>query len=471
VRTALLLLAACIALAGTASASRTQQLDLADFSYSVTVSRYWHKTAVCVARGGDAARGWRMAGGLGSYSGFDWSPDGSRFVVSLERTSGPGRIWIAPAGTTAGLRSLTAPRPRTEDDRAPAWSPDGAMVAFARFVGFGPGVDYRRLGLWVVDVRSRRQRQLSGRWPTRIAWSPGGDHLAVRFSEDLSLFTSEGRLLWTISRGEQSLGEVAWSPTGDVLAARFGRETLVLTPGRTPVATITRPDTELDELEHGMSWSPDGRLLAVGGGAIFDRAGRPAGRYAPPTTWAGVAFAPRWSPDGTAILFQRARPARVGSRYTNELGTLASDLYATRLPGGDPTALTSTPGVDERDIVFRPARVGGTAGTAGTCVHVGTRGRDVVYGSSQEDLVTAGAGNDVLLGQGGNDVLVAGDGNDLVRAGAGRDDVFGDAGRDRFYTRDSSVDRISGVPGVDRAWADRRDRMDGVERRYLPARR
>jgi Tol biopolymer transport system component len=464
VRTALVALSACVALAGTASAGPAPQLDLADFSYSVIVSRFWHKTAVCVARGGDAARGWRMVG-LGSYQGLDWAPDGSRFAVAFSRRS-TGPILTAQAAPSAGFRALTSPRRATEDDSAPAWSPDGGTVAFARSVFFGPRVDYRRAGLWVVDVRTRRERQLSRRSPTSLAWSPSGSHLAVRFFEDLSLITAHGRLLWTISRGEGSLGEVAWSPTGDLLAARFGRETLILTPERTPIATITRPDTELDELEHGLSWSPDGRRLALGGGAVYDRNGQLAGRYAPPTTWAAVAFAPRWSPDGTFVVFQRARAVRVVSRYSNELATLAGDLYVTRFPGGEPTALTETPGVDERDVVFRPARVGGTAGTAGDCMHIGTPGRDVVYGSDQEDIVSTGPGNDVLLGAGGNDVLISGEGNDVVRAGAGRDDVFGGRGNDRFFTRDRRIDRVSGGAGYDRAWADRSDRLDGVERRY-----
>lgn len=464
-RAVLLVLASWIALVGSASAGRPSRVELADFSYSVTVNRFLHKAAVCVARGGDAAHGWRLAG-LGDYGGFDWSPDGGRFVVALERPPAPSKIWIAPAGGSAGLRPLTRPRPLTEADELPAWSPDGERVAFQRFVGFGPGVDYRRTGLWTVDVASRRERQLSVRTPTDIAWSPSGQHLAVRFFEDLSLFTVEGSLLWTISRAEGELGEVAWSPAGDLLAARFGRETLILTPDRTPVATITRSDTELDELEQGLSWSPDGRLLALGGGGIYDRNGRPAGRYAPPTTRAAVAFSPKWSLDGTAIVFQRARPVRVVSRYSSELATLAGDLYATRFPGGEPTALTATPGVDERDVVFRPARVGGTAGTAGDCVYVGTRRRDVVYGTDQEDLAVTGAGNDLLLGAGGDDVLVGGSGNDVVRGGPGRDVLVGDSGNDRFLTRDRRIDLVSGGAGFDRAWVDRRESVVGVERLF-----
>ena len=454
-------LAATVVLAGTASASRPPQLDLADFSYAVTARSYLNKTAVCVARGGDAADGWRLAG-LGYYRGFDWSPDGGTVAVALTRRfSGP--ILVARADPSGGLRAISRPRLATEDDSAPKWSPDGRTVAFARTVSFGPRVDYSRGGLWTVDVSTRRERQVSRRFPTDIAWSRGGEHLAARFGEDLSLFTRDGQLEWTISRGEGKRGEVEWSPSGELLAATFGRETLVLTPERTPVATITRPDTELGPLEQGMSWSPDSRLLALGGGVVYDRNGDPAGRYAPESSTEAVAFAPKWTADGAVIVFERARPARIVWRYGNTLVTLAADLYATRLADGSPTALTATPGIDESDVVFRPARGGGTAGTAYACLHVGSARRDVVYGSAQDDLVSAGPGNDLIYGRGGDDLLLAGDGNDVVSAGVGRDVVVGDRGRDRLDTRDRSADLLTGGPGRDRARVDRRDRVTGVE--------
>jgi Ca2+-binding RTX toxin-like protein len=104
-------------------------------------------------------------------------------------------------------------------------------------------------------------------------------------------------------------------------------------------------------------------------------------------------------------------------------------------------------------------------------MRVGTPGRDVIYGIWQDEFISAGAGDDVLIGRSGSDLLLAGDGNDVVRAGGGRDEVVGGRGNDRFSARDRRVDLISGGPGFDSAWVDRRDRISAVERVYRAGRR
>jgi RTX calcium-binding nonapeptide repeat (4 copies)/WD40-like Beta Propeller Repeat len=437
---------------------------LPDFAYAVTVSGFAAKQALCVARDGDVRGGVRLAG-LGVFGGVSWAPDGSRVAVALA-TGDVGAIRLADAG--AGVfRAGTKPR-ATEDDTGPDWSPDGARIAFARYVYFGPRTDYRRMGLWMLDVRRRGERQLSRRFPGSMDWSPSGDRLAVRFDSDLSLYTSVGKRLWTVSRGSEDTGGVAWSPSGDLLAVGFGREVLLLTPERTVVQTIGRPDSgELLKLEGGLSWSPDGQRLAVGGGAVFDRGGRLVGRYAPPSTREAVSFAPRWTPDGTAIVFQRAPARYVSSRYVSTLTHGPSDLYAWRVGALEAFRLTATPAVSEAAVVIRPARAGGTAGKATPCMRQGTPGRDVVFGTADDDLVVAAGGDDVVKGGGGRDLLLGGDGADVLAGGAGRDQLWGEGGRDRLHARDGARDEVRGGPGIDRAWVDRRaDIVVGVEKTY-----
>jgi RTX calcium-binding nonapeptide repeat (4 copies)/WD40-like Beta Propeller Repeat len=457
--------AVAVAVAGTSWANRASTLDLADFAYSVTLPTAPHKAALCVARSGEARQGWRLTG-LGYQKGMDWAPDGSRFAVSLERPS-IGPIRVAPADSSHGFRPVTFPRAKTEADSLPRWSPDDARIAFARYVFYGPRVDYRRAGLWVVELSSRRERQLSRRFPDALAWSPSGNRLAVRFDGDLSLFKAGGGVEWTISRGSESRGGVAWSPSGDVLAAGFEREVLLIAPDRRVLRTIVRPHSTVLELEGGMSWSPDGGRLALGGGVIYDRGGSLVGRFAPPSTMDAVASSPAFTSDGTAVVFERARVVTVGSRYTPTRALGNADLFVAPGRGGRARPLTATPQVDEGAVNFRPARTGGTAGSAQPCVLAGTAGRDVLYGTPAEDLVVAGPGNDAVYGHGGSDLITGGDGNDVLRGGPGHDEIRGDAGGDRLHAVDKERDRVMGGPGRDRAWIDRRgDSYGGVERLY-----
>jgi Bacterial Ig domain/RTX calcium-binding nonapeptide repeat (4 copies)/Calcineurin-like phosphoesterase len=105
-------------------------------------------------------------------------------------------------------------------------------------------------------------------------------------------------------------------------------------------------------------------------------------------------------------------------------------------------------------------------GGPGDEVLVGTSGNDVIDGGGGDDEIDGLRGQDSLRGGSGADRLDGGSGNDRVFGDAGFDRLLGGAGRDVLHARDGGRDVVSGGPGRDRGFFDRRrDVVRGVERR------
>jgi Ca2+-binding RTX toxin-like protein len=363
--------------------------------------------------------------GLGWYERLAWSWRGNQVAIAGGR-SRPVETYPIHVGRAdgTGVRAVTSPRLATEDDSSPAWSPDGTQIAFVRSVFAGPGADYRRAGVWVADVANHRERQLT----------------------------------------HELAGTLAWSSTGDVIAADVGAdigdEIVLVKPDGNVERRISL--SSLGRFDRGVSWSPDGLRLAVGGGAIVDRAGRLVGRYAPPSSDDAVSTLPSWSADASTIVFERARTTY--DARTNIRSLADADLYSVPAEGGRAVRLTRAPEVDEDGAAFRPGPVTRAAGTPQPCRIVGGAGRDVIRGTSGDDLVDAGAGADHVAGRGGDDFLDGGPGNDTLRGGRGSDLLLGGAGADRIYAHDGASDSVHGGPGRDSAEVDRGlDIVGGVE--------
>lgn len=104
------------------------------------------------------------------------SPDGSTIAFYSVR-SGHNDIWLVPADASAAPRQLTRASMAEDDFRfAPAWSPDGARIAH-----FSNKADYWADDVWVVDVSTGEERQLShGLMASSTpVWSPDGSRIAL----------------------------------------------------------------------------------------------------------------------------------------------------------------------------------------------------------------------------------------------------------------------------------------------------
>lgn len=119
-----------------------------------------------------------------------WSPDGSIVMFEAAVPDGGGRIFVVnPDGT--GLRQLSQETslPGGDGDQNPKWSPDGSMIAAARYFqssvppSTGRQTDFPDSEIVVFDVATGEEHPFEGtrleQGLTSWTWSPDGRSLLV----------------------------------------------------------------------------------------------------------------------------------------------------------------------------------------------------------------------------------------------------------------------------------------------------
>lgn len=108
------------------------------------------------------------------------SPDGKSIAFYSGR-SGYQDIWIVPSDGSSKAKQITKNAMELDDFRFfPSWSPDSKQIAYYSFKG-----DYWEDDIWVVDVTSRKERQVSKNLMAMSTpiWSPDGSTIAL-FAND-----------------------------------------------------------------------------------------------------------------------------------------------------------------------------------------------------------------------------------------------------------------------------------------------
>jgi Tol biopolymer transport system component len=286
----------------------------------------------------------RIAPGHSVYDAT-WSPDGKRILFT------DGHVYVVGADGRH-LRRLTHERLAEHDA---AWSPDGSRVAYLRqlppaepYPPFGPEDD-----LMVLDLRSGTVTQLTHdpRSKGELRWAPDGRRIVYQLHGHVGVTA----VVLDVATGESTIvgGYPQFSPDG--------REIAYVDADRITLSDANGANRRvLLKLGHdrqfgGLSWSPDGRKLAVdyeGGGwrltEIVDIAtGRmhplqPIDRRSPRGGWRSTGGelalgrgrrqfdgGASWSPDGRLIAFVgfdfHVRP------HTPELVVVRSDGKALRI--------------------------------------------------------------------------------------------------------------------------------------------
>ena len=268
------------------------------------------------------------------------------------QVSSGGDIYVIDAAGT-GLRRVT-------DGLDPAWSPDGDQIAFTRWRS--------PWGLYLLDATGE-ERIVDGSKLKEPAWSPDGTRLAFTtnrgsdepmticffgfcftippfsFGQIWTADLEAGGELLSLPLDDQVVHAPAWSPNG----------LRIVYAGQRGLTWIDRPDEPGGEWQRGRfdggsvwdtspSYSPDGQQIVFMGRVhnrweIFvmnaDGSGRARlTRSDPKLDPAPSNVAPAWSPDGTALAWERETAKESGE----------FNVWVMDADGSAKTQVTSQPG-------------------------------------------------------------------------------------------------------------------------------
>ena len=250
------------------------------------------------------------------------SPDGRWVAYTVRETNWDDNayeteIWLADAAGGAP-RQLTNAK---KSSRAPAWSPDGARLAF-----ISDRTDKSQI--YVINPLGGEAESLTALddGVNSFAWSPDGKSIAYTATEPRSSALKDRDKKY----GEFQVVEQDYRMTHLFVLDIASRATRALTSGAFTVGSF--------------AWSPDGKSIAFdhrvnpspgfGGTADISIVTVADGSIRKLVTQDGPDDNPVWSPDGTRIAFETAMASKTYF-YANRV------IATVSVSGGTPTVLTS----------------------------------------------------------------------------------------------------------------------------------
>jgi len=161
-----------------------------------------------------------------------WSPDGGRFVLVTWSAFDPfahGSLLIADL-PPEGRAEMPFRQLKTVDtDGSPAWSPDGALIAFARAktrLVRGERSAVAPRSLYVVPAAGGTATRLTKAAAKNPSWSPDGTQIAVDDGRRIGIVARTGGPIRYIAAGWNP----AWSPDGQTIAYVKNKSVWVVEP-------------------------------------------------------------------------------------------------------------------------------------------------------------------------------------------------------------------------------------------------
>jgi len=235
-----------------------------------------------------------------------WSPDGTRLAFSGRRgRQGAFALHLLPLDGSP-VQRLTDPEAAYAGDLAPAFSPDGRLLAFVRTALDG------RQDVAVVTPEGGRVRRLAReqKGVTGLDWAPGGAEVVYAANRDGAaglwrVALDGGDPRW-VSLGADG-GEVAGPSVGRMGGVVFARQRVrsqIVAVGPDGAAAALAPSTRDDRQPAVASGGDRVAWVSTRSGSHEVWTAAPDGADAARlTTFGGARVSgPRWSPDGRALV-------------------------------------------------------------------------------------------------------------------------------------------------------------------------
>jgi Tol biopolymer transport system component len=313
----------------------------------------------------------------------------------------------------------------------PSFSADGSQIVYACQQEGHPQICR-------VDADGSNQAVLTAGIPgsTSPAFSPDGTIVFQRYAtgNDLDIFAmdTDGTNVRNLTNSVEAETDPAVSPDGAHIA--FTRRDRSGAPGQSDIYVMNAAGTDVTNLtntpdgfsERSPRYSPDGtRIIFVGGHGIYSMSTAGDDRRLLTSSDEGDVQGVI-SPDGTRLAFLRTFEISCDGEF--EPCLYDTNLLRSDADGANPRVLVHDDlyyfhGIDWGPrTALPPSDCHGLEATI-----VGTDNPDGITGTKRDDVIAALGGHDRVNGRGGNDVICGGSGEDRLRGGPGNDELFGGA--------------------------------------------